>query len=220
MSTAWVEQGNSLELLRAMPDDCIDLVITDPPYASLEKHRAVGTTTRLTKEWFPCIADDELVAWFVELHRVLKPGRHLYVLCDPETSYSMLPRLRDIGWQWGNRLIWDKILVGMGYHYRRSYEDVLFLWKGPKGQKRKVADLGIRDVIQVRAVRSKDAYPTEKPPELARILASQSGLPGEVCLDPFCGSGALLEGAQAAGMAVVGFDQGDRAVELARARLG
>ena len=33
--------------LRDQPSESIDLVITDPAYESLEKHRAVGTTTRL-----------------------------------------------------------------------------------------------------------------------------------------------------------------------------
>lgn len=218
MTGAHVEQGDSLALMQSMEADCVDLIITDPPYASLEKHRAVGTTTRLTKEWFPVIPDDALLAYFHEMHRVLKPGRHLYVLCDPETSYSLLPRLLvEVGFAWGNRLIWDKQRMGMGYHYRRSYEDVLFLWKGPKREKRRVADLGIKDVLSFPAVRG--GYPTEKPPALAQLLASQSGLAGELCLDPFCGSGALLAGAQASGMDVLGFDQGDRAVELARTRL-
>lgn len=217
MIDAHIQQGDSLELLRLLDADSVDLIITDPPYASLEKHRAVGTTTRLTGEWFDCIDDDALAPYFAELLRVLKPGRHLYVMCDPATSYTFLPRLLDMGWQWGNRLIWDKQRIGMGYHYRRSYEDVLFLWKGPKRAKRKLADLGVRDLLSFPGVRG--GYPTEKPPALAQLLASQSGLPGEVCLDPFCGSGALLEGAAGAGLAVVGFDKSPRAVELATSRL-
>src|SRR5438132_1581490 len=30
--------------LRAMPSESVDLLVTDPPYESLEKHRAIGTT--------------------------------------------------------------------------------------------------------------------------------------------------------------------------------
>ena len=33
--------------LREQPAESIDLLITDPAYESLEKHRAIGTTTRL-----------------------------------------------------------------------------------------------------------------------------------------------------------------------------
>jgi hypothetical protein len=38
---------DAVEWLRALPDASVDLVVTDPAYESLEKHRAVGTTTRL-----------------------------------------------------------------------------------------------------------------------------------------------------------------------------
>lgn len=33
----------AIELLKLVPTGSIDLVITDPPYESLEKHRAIGT---------------------------------------------------------------------------------------------------------------------------------------------------------------------------------
>ena len=33
--------------LRELPTESVDIVITDPAYESLEKHRAIGTTTRL-----------------------------------------------------------------------------------------------------------------------------------------------------------------------------
>jgi hypothetical protein len=44
--------------LRDRPSESIDLLITDPAYESLDKHRAVGTTPRLThskassNDWF------------------------------------------------------------------------------------------------------------------------------------------------------------------------
>ena len=49
---------DAVEWLSTLPDGSVDLLITDPPYESLEKHRAVGTTTRLKKskgssnQWF------------------------------------------------------------------------------------------------------------------------------------------------------------------------
>src|SRR4051812_3149211 len=51
-------QSDAVAWLRALPSESIDLVITDPPYESLEKHRAIGTTTRLkhskssSNDWF------------------------------------------------------------------------------------------------------------------------------------------------------------------------
>lgn len=39
--------SDAVQWLRLLANESVDLVITDPPYESLEKHRAVGTTTRL-----------------------------------------------------------------------------------------------------------------------------------------------------------------------------
>ena len=38
---------DAVDWLRDQPAESLDLLITDPAYESLEKHRAVGTTTRL-----------------------------------------------------------------------------------------------------------------------------------------------------------------------------
>lgn len=46
------------EMLSSLQNESIDLILTDPPYESLEKHRKVGTTTRLknskssSNKWF------------------------------------------------------------------------------------------------------------------------------------------------------------------------
>ncbi len=51
-------QQDAVEWLSSLTDNSIDLLITDPPYESLEKHRKIGTTTRLknskssSNQWF------------------------------------------------------------------------------------------------------------------------------------------------------------------------
>jgi site-specific DNA-methyltransferase (adenine-specific) len=208
----------------------VDLVITDPPYSSLEKHRSRGTTTRLkvsrssSNVWFPTISNDALMDHAKEWLRVLKDGRHLYMMCDPETSYDVVPRMKAMGWIWGNRLIWNKGLIGMGYHYRRKYEDILFFTKAPRGhmRKRRLRDLGMPDVLdkpEYRALRGGDVYPTEKPVPLLRDLVIQSTEPGDLVLDPFCGSGAAGEAALAAGCRFLGIDVSSEAVRRSSERL-
>ena len=39
-----LHQGDCIEWLRGLPDESVDLIVTDPAYESLEKHRAKGTT--------------------------------------------------------------------------------------------------------------------------------------------------------------------------------
>ena len=118
LPTFEVHEGDALSYLRdRVPSDSVDTILTDPPYSSLEKHRKTGTTTRLkvsegsSNVWFPVIENAVLLDHAKEWLRVLKPGRHLYLMCDPETSYDIVPELKAAGWVWGNRLIWNKCLA-------------------------------------------------------------------------------------------------------------
>jgi site-specific DNA-methyltransferase (adenine-specific) len=132
-----VFQADALDALQAMPDGSVDLVVTDPAYESLEKHRAKGTTTRLkhskasSNDWFKIFPN----AWFPELllhiYRVLKKDRHFYLLCDQETMFVVKPLAEAAGFKFWKPIVWDKMKIGMGYHYRARYELILFFWALP-----------------------------------------------------------------------------------------
>ena len=205
--------------LRSLDDESVDLVITDPPYESLEKHRAVGTTTRLkvssasSNPWFSIFPNARFPELFREIHRVLRDDSHFYLLCDPETAFIAKPLAEEAGFRFWKPLVWDKKTIGMGYHYRSRYEFVLFFEKG----KRRLADLGIPDVLQIARVRN--GYPAEKPAELSEILIRQSSDPGALVIDPFMGSGSVGVAAMRAGRRFAGNDLSEGAVTHARARL-
>ena len=62
-------------------------------------------------------------------------------------------------------------------------------------------------------------YPTQKPIALlTRIIASSSN-PGDIVLDPFCGSGTTLVAAERLDRQWIGIDTSDDAVQLARERV-
>ena len=184
-------QGDAVAWLRTLPASSVDLVITDPPYESLEKHRAIGTTTRLkhskasSNDWFSIFPNARFPELFAEVYRVLKKDTHFYLFCDPETMFVAKPLAEEAGFKFWKPLVWDKQRIGMGYHYRARYECVLFFEKG----KRKLHDLGIADIIQ--APRVNNGYPAEKPPEVSEVLVKQSTDPGELVIDPFMGSGSV-----------------------------
>jgi site-specific DNA-methyltransferase (adenine-specific) len=184
-------QGDAVAWLRTLPASSVDLVITDPPYESLEKHRAIGTTTRLkhskasSNDWFSIFPNARFPELFAEVFRVLKKDTHFYLFCDPETMFVAKPLAEEAGFKFWKPLVWDKIRIGMGYHYRARYECVLFFEKG----KRKLHDLGIADIIQ--APRINNGYPAEKPPEVSEVLIKQCTEAGELVIDPFMGSGSV-----------------------------
>jgi DNA modification methylase len=109
-------RGDAVTWLRALPAASVDLVITDPPYESLEKHRAIGTTTRLkhskasSNDWFSIFPNSRFPELFAEVYRVLKKDTHFYLFCDPETMFVAKPLGEAAGFKFWKPLIWDKCL--------------------------------------------------------------------------------------------------------------
>jgi hypothetical protein len=135
--------------------------------------------------------------------RVLRPDRHFYLFCDEVTAdvikqqqgvgAARLPngaRKCGCGLVYWKEIVWAKTTLdgarirgGTGYHYRAASERILFFEKG----KRALRDLGIPDVLM--APRSGVPGPAVKPGAVVRTLIAQSTEPGELVVDPFCGSG-------------------------------
>ncbi len=202
---------DAVKWLKTLDDSSIDLFITDPPYESLEKHRKIGTTTRLknskasSNQWFDIFPNTRFEELFTEIYRVLKKGSHFYLFCDQETMFAAKPLAEQVGFKFWKPIVWDKCAIGMGYHYRARYEFILFFEKG----KRKINDLSIPDVLEYKRVWR--GYPTEKPVNLIEVLIRQSSREGEVVADSFFGSGSCLVAADNLSRKYLGCDVSDSA---------
>ena len=197
--------SDAFDLLRSLAAASVDLVVTDPPYESLQIHRARGTTTRLTTNWFVTVSNQRLPELLREVARVLRDDRHFYLFCDEVTAdvikqqqgvgAARLPngaRRCACGLTYWKEILWAKTTLdasrirgGTGYHYRAASERILFFEKG----KRALNDLGVPDVLM--AARAGVPGPAVKPASLVRTLIAQSSAPGELVVDPFCGSGVV-----------------------------
>src|SRR6187455_3426630 len=210
---------DAVEWLRRQPAESIDLLITDPAYESLEKHRAIGTTTRLkhskasSNDWFRVFPNARFAELFAEVFRVLRRDTHFYLLCDAETMFVAKPEAERVGFKFWKPLVWDKRTIGMGYHYRARYEFILFFEKG----KRRLNDLGVADIIVESRIHR--GYPAEKPVRVSEVLINQSTQPGDVVADPFMGSGSVGVAAVKNGRRFIGTDLNPEAVELTGQRL-
>jgi site-specific DNA-methyltransferase (adenine-specific) len=210
---------DAVEWLEALPPSSVDLVVTDPPYESLEKHRAIGTTTRLkhskasSNDWFTIFPNRRFPELFAAVHRVLKRDAHFYLFCDQETMFVAKPIAEAAGFKFWKPIVWDKEKIGMGYHYRSRYEFILFFEKG----KRKLNDLGVADIISHSRVAR--GYPAEKPVGVSEVLVRQSTATGDTVADPFMGSGSVGVAALRLGRRFLGTDISPTARELTHARL-
>ena len=109
-------------------------------------------------------------------------------------------------------IVWDKGPMGMGWHYRRSYETVLVAEK-PGAACRWFDDtnaieniirpgyFGIRKIIP-RA----DEHPTPKPPELAALFIRLHTRKDDVVLDPFMGGNSTGIAARLLGRKFIGIE--------------
>ena len=210
---------DAVDWLRDVSPESVDLVITDPAYESLEKHRAVGTTTRLkhskasSNDWFKIFPNARFGELFAEFYRVLRPDTHFYLLCDAETMFVAKPEAEKAGFKFWKPVVWDKCTIGMGYHYRARYELILFFEKG----KRRLNDLGVADIIVEPRIHR--GYPAEKPVKVSEVLINQSSQPGDVVADPFMGSGSVGVAAVKLQRRFLGTDLNPGAVRLSADRL-
>lgn len=79
---ALVGKGDSLDLLKLVPDQSVSLILTDPPYHSTKKDNITNDTAFDN--------DEEFIEWmgkfFVEWKRILRPNGSIFVFCSTAMS--------------------------------------------------------------------------------------------------------------------------------------
>lgn len=128
------------------------------------------------------------------------------------------------GLEFKQMVVWDKGPIGMGWHYRRSYETVLVAqvpgaacrWYDTTNAIENIIrpGQGIRKIIP----RASD-HPTEKPVALATKFIRLHTKPGDLVLDCFAGSGSTLEACIREGRRFVGVELDPHWAEVARERV-
>lgn len=91
--------GDCLELLKTLPDNSVDGVVTDPPYG----------LSFMGKKWDYDVPE---VAVWAERMRVLKPGGHLLAFAGTRTQHRMCVRIEDAGFEIRDMIAW---VYGSGF---------------------------------------------------------------------------------------------------------
>jgi DNA modification methylase len=187
-----IHHGDCLDVMRGMDAASIDAVVTDPPYFLPAVH--YNTRKRFPKS----LSDLSMLEHFyrdvfAEFARVLKPTGCAYVFCD-DHSYPVFYTVAYRQFEKQRALIWDKVVSFNGWSWRKQHELILFaeMHEAP------AVKTGDGDIVRCRSVKVDDrVHPAQKPVELLRTLIRKSCPPGSLILDPFAGSGATGEAAQA-----------------------
>lgn len=99
IGNATLHLGDCLDVLREMPDNSVDSIVTDPPYG----------LSFMGKKWD---YDVPAVAVWVECLRVLKPGGYLLAFAGTRTQHRMACRIEDAGFEIRDMIAW---VYGSGF---------------------------------------------------------------------------------------------------------
>jgi len=221
--------GDALEVLKKLPDESVDLILTDPPYnVSKPGHDIVDTRSEARRkikldfgEW-----DHGVVKWrdFIDdFVRLLKPTGVLVMFYDQleigcvgkylqeEHGFQVrhigvwvktnpVPQMRKVKWQ--NALEFFLIATknhGTGHHF--NYK------------------LGQSPCYFIHSVSFKHYHPAQKPKPLIEWIMKYWSFQGDLVLDPFAGAGTTLVVAEELGRRWIGIEINEEYCELTKNRV-
>lgn len=226
-----IMKRDALDGLRSIPDESIDLVLTDPPYNVASPHKLTvrhGVLMSTREAWgawdtFDPAAYDALIDRVIsESYRVLKPGGAFYMYSAREDSGYFVRRAKSHGFTYRNQLalIRKCPLPSMAKrNWRSAFELCLYVTKGKPKTFNFLSQPECVNVYSYHATHKQTDHPTEKPLEIIRRMVEVSSNPREIVLDPFMGSGTTAVAAVQTGRHYIGFDTSSAYVRMARERI-
>ena len=191
--------GDSLEVLKELPQDTFNVCITDPPWVSY-------------KDMEHLESDENTLPIFREIYRVLRRDTLLYAFVSTPDWYMYQKELPKFGFVMQDHpIIWYKpgrsTLGSRAWEYKRDYEMILLAAKGSP-----VLTTGtnwvMTAVLTYSGVQSlKMIHPHEKPVELIKELIRHSTFDEAKILDPFAGSGSVLAAAKEMSRKYIGIER-------------
>ena len=184
--------GDCLEMMRLIPDKCVDLVLTDPPYGI-----DFQSNMRTQSVKFDKLENDDnnfRFKTYPEMFRILKDNSVAIIFCSFKNyadDYKEIERLFSIK----NCIIWDKGGGGIGdleHSLSTDYEMAIIAHKGlcPIRGKR---DGSIWKSGKVNP--NTQSHPTEKPVGIIKQFIEKFSDKQRLIFDPFMGSGTTARAA-------------------------
>ena len=221
-----------LDALKNIPDESIDLVVTDCPY-----HIVSGGCTNIPRKDEPSGIfnrrnaftqanaksgklfdnnDIEFKDWLPEIYRVLKKDTHCYIMINARNLKDLQTEAEKVGFKFQNILIWNKGNATPNRYYLNAYEMILML---RKGKARNINNMGCKNIIDVKNIRGNKLHPTEKPVELNKIMIENSSNEDDTVLDPFMGVGGCGLACQELNRRFIGIEIDENYFKIAQDRM-
>lgn len=232
--------GDCIEIMKSLPDSCIDLIVTSPPYNCGIKYENYNDNIGW-KEYYEWVK-----LWIQEFYRIIKSdGRvcivHYLSLGNSDERHAPLMNINKISEDSGfkhyglaiwwditltKRTAWGSWLSASAPYINSPFEGILILYK----EKWKKLNNGKTDISKEEFMESCSGIwkiPTERnrfhpapfPKELASRIIRLLSYEGDIVLDNFCGSGTTLLAAKESNRKFIGIEKSRKYIEMSERRL-
>jgi site-specific DNA-methyltransferase (adenine-specific) len=195
--TNQVLHGDCIEVMREMPANSVDFVLTDPPYLVNYRDRDGRS-----------IQNDANADWLKpamkEAYRVLKQDRVAVMFYGWTKVDEFFAAWKDAGFQPVGHIVFRKTYTSKSRFLSYQHEQAYLLAKGrPPLPKQPLAD------VMDMPYSGNKLHPTQKPVAALAPLVRSFTLPDELVLDPFAGSASSCAAALLTGRRYIGIEMDD-----------
>ncbi len=239
-----IRLGDCVTLMGELPARCVDLVITDPPFAidfkaaranyNRTESRVIAGYNEIEEGDYQAFTN----AWLSQATRALKDSGSMYIFSGWNHLKDLLIAIDSCGLTTVNHLIWKyQFGVVTTRKYVTSHYHCLYVCKDDAARKfrpyarfDKDAKNGhsgsahYKDKEDVWEIKREYWHgdvktPTKLPSEIVRKILAYSSDEGDVVMDPFLGSGQVAVVSKMEGRRYIGFEIAPESYEFARRRL-
>jgi len=222
-----------LEGMKELPDECVDLLFTDPPYYQYRAQNVQGLKNYkdvVTEFDFDGFKTEEEYLQFmeevlVECYRVCKPGASGYLWCGDDFVSYLNRMVERVGFQFRKVIHWHKTNPFPAIYTRKMYansmEMMVHFSKGiPKTWNHKPVN-EMHNFIQAPICMGKERsiHKTQKSLKVCIPFIEISSQKGDLVLDPFMGSGSTAVACKKLKRNYIGYELSDEFCKIAAQRL-
>jgi site-specific DNA-methyltransferase (adenine-specific) len=212
-----IKNGDSLEILKTLPDNSIDIVLTDPPYGINYKSNRSEYKNSITSRGLLNDGKEDAFNLLDKTCKILldkvADNSHLYFFC----SWSVFSSFESIIGQYftiKTPIVWNKGNKGSGdleNDWGNQTELIIYCTKGKKNINYRKGN-----VLYVPKIHSsKLVHPTQKPTELIKEILEVSALKNDFVVDPFMGSGSTIKACNEYGLKSLGIELDNKMFNVA-----
>ncbi len=233
--------GDTFSLLPQIPDNCIDLIFTDPPYflSSGGITCQSGKMVSVDKgDWDKLETIEDVHAfnmcWIKQCQRILKPNGSIWICGTSHNIFSVGLALQEAGCKILNDIVWEKTAPPPNLscrYFTHAAEHIIWAAKTKRSKhvfnyelmKEVAGGKQMKSVWKLPSVSNAEKtfgkHPTQKPLAVVRRAVLASSNEGDVVFDPFCGSGTTGVICKQEGRRFVGMDKEVAYLKMAVKRL-